>query len=294
MTDAEGAVDGSATVDGSQDLGEKIRRWMQAQGYPLEMQIARVANGAGMMAQQGQHYYDSEQKLHREMDVLVTTSREIEGFSCGLQLRVVFEAKSSAGRSKPWVILSDRSSGMAGPAKVVQRYVNDQAEEWWKSSAGRNRSVQGLSIFRVEDVPGYSLVRPSLGTRDSRDDQAFAALMQVSRAAHGVCEWLSEPGLSRQGQLFAVVLPVIVVDSPLYECWLGDDGEIEVAEVSIGTVKWGNRVSLRRSPNTIVKVMRLDAVDGYLHDIKVAADVLADDCRAWFEGQSRTAPDHSD
>lgn len=275
-------MDDGTGIEGAQDLGEKIRRWMQAQGYPLEMQIAQVANEAGFMAQQGLHYYDSDQKIHRETDVVVTTSRKIEDFQCKLQFRVVFEAKSSAGRSKPWVILADRASGMGRPARVVQRYVNDQAKEWWKTSAGRNRAVQDLSLFGVEDVRGYSLVRPNLGTRESRDDQAFAALMQVSKAAHGICEWLSEPVFQDTGQFFAVVLPVIVVDSPLYECWLGDDGQLQVEEVNIGTVRWGNRVSLRRSPMTIIKVMRLDAVDGYLQHLREAADVLAEDCRKWM------------
>ncbi|MEV8376741.1 hypothetical protein AB0P21_28625 [Kribbella sp. NPDC056861] len=259
---------------------------MQTQGYPLEMQIARIAQEVGLMAHQGFHYYDSEQQVHREIDVMVTTGRAQSRTGRSLQLRVVFEAKSSTGRSKPWVILADKSSTMANPARVVQRYVNDQAKDWWRRSVGRSQAVHGLSLFDVDDVRGYSLIRPTLAAGGSRDDQAFSAMMQVSKAAHGVCEWLTETGSKSKrprdsSELFAIVLPVVVVDSPLYQCWLDGDGQIQLEEVGVGTVKWGNRVSLRRSPNTIIKVMRLDAVRKYLQDLEIAADVLYEDMMRW-------------
>lgn len=282
----------SEASETSADLTAKLKKWMLTQGYPLEMRIARAARDMGLMVQQGHHYYDQEQGAHREIDVLATATGTLRTPGHSLQVRAVFETKSSAGNAKPWVILTDRGHRMHRVARISQRYVNDQAREWWEEAACRTPDIQMLDIFDADDAPGYSLIRPNLATKESRDDQAFAALMQVTKAANGVCEWLTKVGAGKsakghQRTSLAVVLPVIVVDSPLYQCWLDAQGELQIDEISRGTVMWKNRASLRQSPTTIIKVMRESEVRKYMQGVREAAHVLSINFDAWKHTKSR-------
>jgi hypothetical protein len=280
-------MEGEGVPGASEVLTSKLKKWLSTQGYPLEMRISRIARNAGLRVNQGHHYYDREQNVHREVDVLATSlgSRIRD---CRVEVVVVFETKSSAGNSKPWVILADRGNSMHPVARTRQRLTTGQSEKWWERAA-RNSTIQELDIFSVDDVRGYSLIRPSLSTKESREDQAYAALMQLAKAANGICEWFTEAGTivsphtKRKHETIAVILPVLVVDSPLYECWLDEDGELQVQETEKGTVMWKNRVSRHNSPTTIIKVMREGAVADYLENVKAAMTALSGDFEVWYQ-----------
>jgi hypothetical protein len=278
----------------SKELTNKLRNWMLSQGYPLEMRVARTAIRAGLTVSQGDYFLDHEQKTHREVDVLACAHGAIKDEESALQIRAVFETKSGANSSKPWIVLSNPNESMHPVARTIQRAVTKYGLEWWEDYACRNKEIQDLAVFDTDDVCGYSLVRANFATKDNRDDQAYAALMQAAKGAAGVLQWLSGAAAPRERSdgvklpgLIALVLPVIVVDSPLYECWLNDNGELELKEIGIGTILWKNRVSGLSNPTTIIKIMREYAVEPYANSLQTAAKVISKAFDDWREQGNR-------
>ena len=116
----------------SAELTTKVRNWLLAQGYPLEMRVAKAAERGGLAANLGAYYYDHERKVHREIDVWAT----VDSATTGMRFDVTFECKSGISGSKPWVVLT--AGEMAHPGSMVaQRYVTSNLKEWWRSHARR-------------------------------------------------------------------------------------------------------------------------------------------------------------
>jgi hypothetical protein len=74
-----------------------VRKWLQEQGYPLEMQAASAFREVGFEVQQSTYYQDPETDKAREIDVEATIKSHY-GF---LNIKFFLECKSGA---KPWVL----------------------------------------------------------------------------------------------------------------------------------------------------------------------------------------------
>ena len=85
-------------------LENKIIQWLDNQGYPLEMQIARILKREGFTVSMGDIYADIETGIQREIDV--TATKWIVGDQWIVQICFRIECKLS--RDKPWVIFTSR------------------------------------------------------------------------------------------------------------------------------------------------------------------------------------------
>ena len=85
--------------------------------------------------------------------------------------------------------------------------------------------VTRIDWLQKDGLVGYS-ARQAL----SDSDTAYAAAIAVAKA----CDfWVHTPE-SNYSPPYSVAFPVIVVDSPIFQCTLGMDGSIEIAEVGQG------------------------------------------------------------
>ena len=253
----------------SSELTKNVKNWLSTQGYPLEMRVAKAAKRGGLLPVLGSYYYDEEFGTHREVDVVAIAEADSPK-NRGCHIRVVFECKSSvAAHSKPWVVLTADEIGFPG-STVVQRYLTDALKERWMHSYA-DIAKHRLRALETAEVFGYSLVRAQLDKRGDREreDQAFAALMQASKAAFGVCQKLNAV------KMRAFVLPVIVVDTALFSCRLNSEEELSVEEIESATLLWGNRLSLEQPVTTIIEIMGLSAVEDYARRVRHTVNTIA-------------------
>jgi hypothetical protein len=83
-----------------------------------------------------------------------------------------------------------------------------------------------LSWYSVADECGYGFRKAFTGDRDD----AFAASAVVCAAAQYLV--LAYQGDQRPLPTYAMSFPVIVVDSPLFECRLSTDGDLQLTQVT--------------------------------------------------------------
>ena len=60
-------------------MEDKIRKWLETQGYPLEMRVAREFKSHGFRVLQSEYYTDPESGASRETDVIAHVQEELDG-----------------------------------------------------------------------------------------------------------------------------------------------------------------------------------------------------------------------
>ncbi|HEY8936331.1 MAG TPA: hypothetical protein VIM65_13955 [Cyclobacteriaceae bacterium] len=61
------------------DLGSKIKVWLDTQGYNLEMFTARTFRGKGFQIAQSVYYQDTESNQSREIDLVCYYTKVLSG-----------------------------------------------------------------------------------------------------------------------------------------------------------------------------------------------------------------------
>jgi hypothetical protein len=272
-----------------------IRKWLNEQGYPLEMRVARAFQRAGAFVQQSV-FYTSDEDVQREIDVCAqfgksfVTSLPVSKSSgerspiariVRFDLVAVVECKSSPTSGKPWVIFTSGSE--QSPKTMPGRLANPMGEN---AIPYLETLAYGLPLFKVSDSVGYSVVRAfnkaddqesqgkqhgqgkqkSQRSQKSQDrhDEAYAAITALASASHSVAE-LEDPLPTFQSTC-RIVFPMLVVDTPIVECWLDEEDMIQLCERDQMTLVW-------RRPHgdrdyTIIEILHERALARYI-------DVLA-------------------
>src|SRR5436309_14473721 len=82
-------------------LEQRVRSWLKAQGYPLEMRVAEILRASGAGWDHGRVYHDQVTGKPREIAVVGYFDLwEKPEFS----IHLVFECKHT--RDKPWILFS--------------------------------------------------------------------------------------------------------------------------------------------------------------------------------------------
>jgi hypothetical protein len=83
----------------SEDLVQKIRKWLDKEGYPLEMQVARTFREIGFEVSSSEYYLDPDEKKPREIDVIATLQKTISG----VLFQIAYTVECKLSKDKPWV-----------------------------------------------------------------------------------------------------------------------------------------------------------------------------------------------
>ena len=196
-------------------MREKVLSWINRSGFPLEMEAAKAFRNAGFEVRQSATHLDQEEKKGREIDVLAQDP-DLWGV---VDIYYVVECKSS---DKPWVVLmgDDVLSGFnrADAFSVLSADAKGEIVSLWDN----NKYFKAL--LEKTDRCGYSF-RQAMG---GKNDRAYTAAISVLKACAGLTHERRAPSIKR----FAFALPVIVVDTQIFECNLKYDGEIDLVEVN--------------------------------------------------------------
>ena len=242
-------------------LEDNLKAWLTESGFPLEMRVAATWEAAGFGISQGVYFVDPETSTARETDVLAAK----ENFVGAGALTFIVVVECKGGPDGAW-ILFPRSGGPIPARTRVVRLGTIRANRPYLSRIARRADVQAHPAFASSRQPAYGLVH---ALRDKKPDLAYAALMSVAKASVAI---LKEITSEADDDMFQVVWPVIVTETPLYEAHLTPAHEIELERVSRGQVVWRHPVV--SADLFVIDVVHMADLNAYVSEVGSAADLL--------------------
>jgi len=241
---------------------EQVLKWLNETGFPLEMAAASAFRQAAFEVQQSATYVDLQLEKGREIDVLARDP-DLIGF---IELSVVVECKSS---TKPWVVLTsddvlksynrlrscgvlseDTSAALVHGGKIDERKIAQYLH--WSERCGYGFR----QAFSKDADPGYG------------------AAMNVVSACKGI---ISALPASDDWPTLAASIPIIVVDSPLFECQLRPDGELELVEVDASAFLFSAHIP--KQVSCVVRVIHRSKLAATAEWAKSLVDALREDLK---------------
>ncbi|EMB9230168.1 MULTISPECIES: hypothetical protein [Vibrio] len=249
-------------------LSNKVLEWMNKTGFPLEMKTALSFRKQSFDVYQSHYYKDFESDKSREIDVLAL---HIDQNSTGIvDIAYVMECKAS---KKPWVVLKGDTLSDSYHRLNSFCIASDAGRE-----AFADKLVNGeLSYIRdyteKSKYAGYDF-RQAMG---GDHDPAYGAAIGVIKACLG---YIKDRTCNMPDRL-CYCFPVIVVDSPLFECSLNQDGELELQEVQRSCFQFSSYHPERVS--TTVTVITKSELDKFSSE----AEMVAESIRHEFAAKER-------
>jgi hypothetical protein len=244
-------------TDHSEGLETRIADWLASQGYPLEMQVARAFRRGRFAVRQAEFYVEEKNGASREIDVLASRQKDVDGRL--LRVSCVVECKKTS--AKPWLVFTDPTIQLAGPARVVQRGASPNGRRFLDRLAKAKPELHSLGLFALPERPGYAVTEAFT----TGQDRAYEGLMAVTTATRCLAQSMKAAGTT------GVFFPVLVLDGRLFECFLRDD-EIAVAEVEQSALVWRNPTL--RVPHSIIHIATTSGLPSLIEEASVTADAL--------------------
>jgi len=243
----------------------KVREWLEARGFTLEMRTASAFRAAGFDVRQSSVYTDTDTGKPRETDVLANDPDYIGV----INIRFIVECKTT---KKPWVILSSPYTLVGYNRVFAFAAVSKRVKELFFERVGE--MLEKFAWLRKEVLAGYSV-------REAFSDSADTAYAAAAAVATACTNFVS----GRDGKYTSVLcfaFPVIVIDGPLIQCTFGKDGEVQLEEV-----EQGEFLFFLGSFGTCIRVVTAS----YLGTFTVEAKQVANDLRAAFKADEQQIVD---
>ena len=227
----------------SADLAGKVRNWLNKTGLPLELEAVTAFRQAGFHCTHSQLYEDPETKKGREIDFLAHVRHEL-----GL-VAVCFVGECKATKN-PWVVLREQGDE---PSYLTAPHLGAAHEEMAKKLNWQDfiASDAGAILYTLERG-GYALRQAF-----SADvDNAFAASIGVLKAANAV----SNNSFFRPPRM-VFAMPVLVVDSPIFECWIDGTGEVQLQQVQFSQYHFSAHIPDER--HSVIRIVHRSQLEGF-------------------------------
>ncbi|AKV97928.1 hypothetical protein ACP86_18205 [Marinobacter sp. CP1] len=233
-------------------LDEKVKRWVEKEGYPLEFSTAHKFKKRRFSVEQSYFAKDENGKA-REVDVLATANVPI-GRSF-LRIKHVVECKWS--KDKPWVLFKDekRFATSALAAQLISSSAG-QAIAW---AAAGNEEFKELGMFKGE---GFSFSGRQAFSKGN--DLFYQAVQGVVSNCLNITRFYDEYEFAPEDHMLAVItLPLIVIEGGLHEAtYAPESDELQLNSINHARLRWkGNE---RRQLNTVIDVVTSDYLDTFL------------------------------
>lgn len=233
----------------------KVREWLEAQGFTLEMRTASAFRAAGFEVRQSNLYVDTKTGNAREIDVLAIDP-DVLGV---IDIRFIVECKST---KKPWVLFCSPDT-LVGYNRIF-------------AFAALSEKARGVLVDRLGELLSKfpwlhkdGLIDYSVRQALSNADVAYAAAATVANACenfvHGV------EGSYRPPLCFA--FPVIVIDGPLIRCSLAENGDVQLEEADQGEFLFFLG-GLLHDFGTCIRVVAASRLAAFTVEAKQAADQI--------------------
>lgn len=214
-------------------LADKIKGWLNSQGYPLEFRTAAAVKSAGMRVFQGYYVTEQDSSQTREIDVLGKIDTSSNPY---LEVGLVVECKWS--RDKPWVVFTSRDTGMAPSACIAQTIASRLGQAAMHCLAA-DPELAKLEIFQRNDRNGFG--GRQVFEQEKGTDHFYAAIQSVVGKALAYARGFDhETGKPNEiPESGCLAFPLIVVEGELFESFYdADRGEVVVTPADVVRLHW--------------------------------------------------------
>jgi hypothetical protein len=240
---------------------QKVREWLEGSGFPLEMQAAAAFKSAGFEVRQSSMYVDPETSKGREIDVIAVRP-DLNGV---INIAWILECKA---HSNPWIVLCSNDtysnfSQLHAFAEMSDRAFSFFAREWDDGAPASQK------YFRRPTRGGYGFRQ--VFAKDN--DPAYGAAVTVVKACHDFAHRYEDSA----APFLQIAFPLIVVGSPLFECWLDEHGRLDLREVQASEFLISAHIS--ESVTCAVRIVTQDYLPKFAKEAFDIAECVATDLR---------------
>lgn len=214
-----------------QIMNNKIKEWLEKQGYPLEMKVAKELKHAGFASTQSHFYKDLETSKHREIDVVA--SYTFSNNRNEINFQFVIECKNN--KDKPWVAFSDKLTKPSFETYITRRPASKIGSKYLEHLKSLDE-VRSKELFKVPSSFAYNVTEAF----ETNSDKVYTALMSVINAIKYRRERVNTE--TKFNNLCEIYFPVIVIGGKLFDCYLNDENENTVEEIGHKYLLWRNNI----------------------------------------------------
>jgi len=252
---------------------DKVAKWLEKQGYPLEILVARQFHQADFYVKISDFYMDFETEKPREIDVTAQYHSEI--FDPVL-LQVSFHIECKSSPDKPWIMfVSDTSRGEIGfgfdkfvPSSIYRTFLLAMLDSEYSDKFYPRFNKCPLLI--PQNIH-YGITQAFTNGQDI----PYAAVMSALKSS--IYRIKTFDGFSEIGGMkhqCAAAFPVVVLDGTLLESSMDDNGKIQLTEIDSGVLYWKFPNPMHASP--FVFVVTKDSLPNFIEKANATAKVLID------------------
>ena len=245
------------------------------------MRAALTFRQRGFNVRQSFFYESRGENTMREGDVLASLSHDVirdaktgrfrsQRAVASLEMGIVCECKTS---SDPWVMFTREPRKQEGAYGRLERAASEAGEALITTAFTDMGTSKAFPFFRDPLRVGYQL-RVAHIKKDRKEgrDLAYQGATQVVDAALAALD-MSMSRWAIRWRPCRFVVPVLVLQAPLYECFLADDDSIRLEPATQLSLFWENPLVPDRN-YTVIDVVTLSALAEYADAAKEAFDHL--------------------
>ena len=245
-----------------ESLTNKLKAWLDKQGFPLELRVAKTLQMKGFSVVQSSYYNDFEENKPRETDVVGRLYGHFEShddtYLNELETYAVFECKSSA---KPWVCFR----GAPISHWDADLFLTNRSGKKLISSL---KTKLGSTDLFLTTKYCYSAALAFID-----EGRAFSAMMSVMKASESLYQErlkLDKPLDSYEASAYIpVVHAAVVTTAPVYECSVDDTYEVALKEVPQSVVALQYPRQRQESADAfVIHVVNISALSGFVEKVK--------------------------
>jgi hypothetical protein len=216
----------------SEKLIQEIRGWLDKQGYPLEMQVARTLREIGFEVSSSEYYLDPDDQKPREIDVIATLQKTMGR----TKFEIAYTVECKLSKNKPWVCFCSTASRRRDPhIGFAARYTTIQARDVMTELSRTHDDTTG-ELFRVPENHAYSVIN---AFKENGVDLPYQAILAAHKAAQAfITHYDRIQAVPQRVKVWTVCIafPLVVVNAPIFNCRLDNNGEIELFQTEFQTV----------------------------------------------------------
>ena len=252
---------------------KNIEDWLEKSGYPLELYANKILREKGFQCSKSDLFVDPDTKSSREIDTIaVYWDSDVEGFT--VELKLILECKKS---EKPLVALNTSDYKKSLFYKTFSRLFGTSFQEISLECLNYLRGRDEKKVCDEIGVCGqvkevnYSIVQAFKNS----DIQIYQGLMSLVKAKHYHSSDFEELFKTIQSNsssqddknLYEVILPILVIDAPLFVARLNSEGKMDVFDSMYEIVDVRRSSSIEDDVSDSVYIVHKDFLDEFITDV---------------------------
>ncbi|MEG9329229.1 hypothetical protein V6B16_14915 [Salinimicrobium catena] len=242
------------------DKKQNIKNWIEKNGYPFEMMVAKSFKKAGFEISQSVLFKDEETGKYRETDIIAHESKNIE--KVWFNISFIVECKKS--NDKPWIIFKNNEQYTL--LNKIYPVLITKNGNILIDSITKNSQFRSPLLFPEIKDSGYNIVTAF----NSKSDTAYSASQSVLKA----CEYLLRKSNDSDKRFCNLYVPIIAIEGELFESHMDSNNDLELNEVDYSSVI--STKSFEEKNSNYIRIVSSKNLDNFTLKLRNEVDELFD------------------